>query len=222
LTIFPPGTEIWTPSEIVQNLDEYLETPADITPPAADITPIERGGLLPETAQTPLESEPAPPPAAGMPPLFDLAPAATDLPPALVEPQPEAGRLTVELCECTPAALDLTPASSDLALVSIDVDPRACSRVHDRRFPTPVKARPIETAIRQTLFEGPEIVQTGHDSPPFLGPHHLDGSARQKPQTFATARKRASCAHVWGRASGFGDIRAAEARRTSNARRLSA
>jgi hypothetical protein len=128
-----------------------------------DQTPLERELPLPPA----LESELAPPPAAGMPPPLDLTPAAPDLPLALADAQPEARRLTVELRECSLAALDRAPASSDLELLSIGADPRACSRVHNRRFPTPVKARSIETAIRQTLFEGPDRLQTGHDSPPF-------------------------------------------------------
>jgi hypothetical protein len=72
-----------------------------------------------------------------------------------------------------PPTLDRAPAAADLELVSIDEDPRPCYRVHNRRFPTPVKARSIETAIRQTLFERPDRLQTGHDSSPFLR-YHLD------------------------------------------------
>ena len=132
--------------------------------------PLERKLPLPPA----LESELAPPPAAGMPPPLDRTSAAADLPFALADAQPEARRLPVELREGSLAALDLTLASSDLELVSIGVDPRPCPRVHDRRFPTPVKARSIETAIRQTLFEGPDRLQTGHDSPPFLD-YPLDG-----------------------------------------------
>ena len=104
--------------------------------------------------QPPLESELAPPPAldselsqppaAGMPPPLDLTPAAADLTLGLADAQPEAGRLAVELREGTLAAFDLTPAAFDLDLVSIGVDPRPCSRVHNRRLPTPVKARSIE------------------------------------------------------------------------------
>jgi hypothetical protein len=59
-----PDEVIETPAEIVQNPDKIIETPAEITPPAADITPLERGGLMLETEQTPLESEPPPPVAA--------------------------------------------------------------------------------------------------------------------------------------------------------------
>src|ERR1019366_903331 len=158
--------------------DEAVESPAETKPPETAITPLQRDGLMPETELAPLErelplppaleSELAPPPAAGMPPPLDLTPAAADLPPALADAQPEACRLTVELREGTLAALDLTPASFDLELLSISVAPRACSRIHDRRFPTPVKIRSIGTAIRQTFFEGPDRLQTGHDSPPFL------------------------------------------------------
>jgi hypothetical protein len=154
-------------------------------PLAAELTPLERDGLMPETEQTQLESELAPPATAGMPPPLDLTPAAADLPLGLADAQPEAGGLTVEPRQCTLAALDLTPAFPDLELVSIDADPRPCSRVDNRGFPTPAKARSIEAAIRQTLFEGPEMVQTGHDLPPFLDTC-LDGSARKRSQTVAS------------------------------------
>src|ERR1019366_1539518 len=166
---FSPRSRIFrAPAEIFQNPDEGIETPGETKPPEDAITPRERGGFLLETELTPLERELAPPPAAGMPPPLDLTPAAADLPLALADAQPESGRLAVELREGTLAALDRTPASSDLELLSIGVDSRTCSRIHNRRFPMPVKIRSIGTAIRQTFFEGLDRLQTGHDSPPFL------------------------------------------------------
>src|ERR1019366_240172 len=123
--------------------DEAVESPAETKPPETAITPLQRDGLMLETELAPLERELPLPPALES----ELAP-----PPA----------------EGMPPPLDLTPASFDLELLSISVAPRACSRIHDRRFPTPVKIRSIGTAIRQTFFEGPDRLQTGHDSPPFL------------------------------------------------------